>query len=184
MALSMGLLGAASPPPPPLSDTYDLLETQILSGAAASVTFSSLETYASIYDHLQLRHDSDGYTTYGSFQMRINGDATASNYRYHHFYAGGGAPTGDSGAAPLINYQWVAGPSSQVIDLHDAFSPSKFKTSKSFNGNTIAGAGMVSVMTHLWKNTAAIDSITILNERQNLPSGSRFSLYGLGKVIS
>jgi len=180
MAWNLGLLGAASLVAAP--DTYDLLETQILPSAATSITFSSLGNYAANYQHLQLRHDSDGYTTYGNFVMRINGDATASNYRYHHFYGGGGTPGAGSGAEPLINYQWVAGPSSQVIDLYDAFSTSKFKTSKSFNGNTIAGTGIVGVMSHLWKNTAAIDSITILNERQNLPSGSRFSLYGLGGV--
>jgi hypothetical protein len=94
------------------------------------------------------------------------------------YSTGGGVGVGNA-AAPTINYQWSAGDNVSVIDILDCFNTGKFTTIKGISGNTLAGAGANFFGSVLWKNTAAITSITYSNTRQNHGAGSRFSLYGL-----
>ena len=67
-------------------DAFDLLETQTLGTAAASVTFSSLSTYAADYQHLQIRmvaKSADGVSSnLRDLRIQVNAD-TAANYAAH-----------------------------------------------------------------------------------------------------
>ena len=89
MLIPFGILSAAGAGGGAVGD-YELIETTILGSAASSVTFSSLDTYASTYKHLQIRAvvraSAAGDRVNGSWRM--NGD-TGSNYAAHHLLGTG-----------------------------------------------------------------------------------------------
>jgi hypothetical protein len=168
-----------------VAGTFELLETQVLTSAAASVTFSSLSTYSAEYQHLQIRmvcRSARGSEDY--LQMRFNGD-TGSNYS-NHYLEGNGSSVGSSGSANQTQmYQGVSASSnlaanifaSFVIDILDPFETTKFTTSRTLGGFATRSIGLNSGN---WRNTDALTSITLRHQvGDNLVTGSRFSLYGI-----
>lgn len=159
--------------------SFDLLETQVLTSPATSITFSSLSSYASTYEHLQIRY-TGVMTTYGGFYMYLNGDGNSNgNYYNHSIYSTGSGVGAGAQADAQISYQWNGGVNATIVDILDAFNTNKFTTSRIMSGNTITGAGTNFFSSQLWKNTASLTSIQIFNVRENLPTGARFSLYGI-----
>ena len=193
MPLIMGILAqaAAAPGPTPGAGSYDLLETEILTGTQASVTFSSLNsTYGADYQHLQLRitaRDTSAGTGGSKATLRFNGD-TGSNYRERHYLYGDGSSvySGDLGNDTyIIPYDNAAtGDTADVygaavIDILDPFSSNKYTTTRSLRGFAASSGSFIGLNSGLWLNTAAITSITLGSRTSSLISGSRFSLYGL-----
>ncbi len=158
--------------------SFDLLETQVLGSSTASVTFSSLSSYASTYQHLQIRY-TGVFTTYGEFYMTFNGDTSDGNYYNHTIYSTGSGIGVSADANRSYSYQWNGGMNVTIIDILDPFKTNKYKASKAISGNTLVDSGTNMYKSHLWKNTAAITSITLQHIRENLPAGARFSLYGM-----
>jgi hypothetical protein len=75
--LLLGVLAAqAEAAAPAAAGSYDLLETEILTGTQASVTFSSLNsTYGADYQHLQLRivtRDNRGISGTNNIRLQVN----------------------------------------------------------------------------------------------------------------
>lgn len=168
--------------------SFDLLETQVLASSAASVTFSSLSTYAADYQHLQIRMVSrmSFSNAERSLVMRLNGD-TASSYNNHGLFGNGSSvgsfyfadtyiSIGSFAAANAAADAFGAG----VIDVLDAFNSSKNTTVRSLAGTPTTP--QISLRSGLWRNTAALTSITLLDPTSNLVTGSRFSIYGLRKA--
>lgn len=163
--------------------SFDLLETQILSSNTSSVTFSSLSTYASTYQHLQIRavaKTDRGGADNDNVIIRFNGDS-GSNYSCHFLRgAGGSASSGALSNETKIIARAVGGNDGNfgavVIDILDAFETTKYKTTRSLGGysNAILELGSGS-----WRNTAALTSILLDQDvGSNFLVGSRFSLYG------
>ena len=172
--------------------SFDLLETQVLGSSAASVTFSSLSTYASTYKHLQIRYVAKSDRSSGdgndAMIMTLNGDSGA-NYNSHILIGDGAVNSGFETYQNAMEYTYIAGTGGNitgafgtgVMDLLDAFSTSKFKTRRAFWGNSLGGSyKAVGLSSAMWRNTAAISSITF-DQRygSNFVTGSRFSLYGI-----
>lgn len=166
--------------------SYDLLETQVLGSSAASVTFSSLSTYASTYKHLQLRLVTR--SSWGSAQaglvMQLNAD-TAANYSYHGLGGNGSSVSSFAGASQSFMYQGVSTGNSAtanafagvVIDILDAYETTKYKQVRALFGNATTEVGMHSGS---WRNTNALTSILLKTDvTSNFLTGSRFSLYGI-----
>jgi hypothetical protein len=170
--------------------SYDLLATEILTGTAASVTFSSLGDYATDYQHLQLRtvvRDTGAFDS-ASVEVQLNSD-TGSNYAYHFLrvnagsvtssnainqtfiqtalFSGNNAPTGTFGAG--------------VIDILDPFETTKFTTLRTLFGYTGTDP-RVGLQSGLWRNTNALTSILLRTNGTSFAIGSRFSLYGIKAV--
>jgi hypothetical protein len=164
--------------------SFDLLETQVLGTAVGSVTFSSLGTYASTYQHLQVRlvaKDNRGAAS-SRIYVRLNGSTT--NYIFHTLGANGSSAysvTGFTGDRWVFDY--ATGSSGNfgagVIDLLDAFETTKNKTVRGLGGQLTAPYSVVSLDSGAWFDTAATSSITIGGDFGDLLSGSRFSLYGI-----
>jgi hypothetical protein len=194
MAWNLGLLGAASFVAP--TGNYDLLQTEILTGSQASVTFSSLGDYATDYQHLQLRISARGNrATFAQDTLRIylNGDTTLSNYNVHDLTGGGSAVS--SGYSANQNF-FIRVDGSQsatnafgaaIVDFLDPFeSGVKNKTVRALSGHSSPDAGGASgkhimLSSLLWRNTNALTSIRIDSLDSVLVANSRFSLYGLRK---
>ncbi len=169
--------------------SFDLLETQLITSTTASLTFSSLSSYASTYQHLQIRYsgrtDRSGIGTTADLRMRFNGD-TGSNYNAHVLGGNGSVVESSYYSSSTIDYigiWWIEGSTSPansygagVIDILDAFETTKNKTIRNIAGNS----GRVAMTSGAWTNTQAISSIYLApNTSGSFVSGSRFSLYGL-----
>jgi hypothetical protein len=191
--LLLGVLAAQAEGAGPAVDSdYDLLETEILTGSEASVTFDSLNsTYGAAYQHLQIRIVVRSAVSESASQIALylNGDTSSANYAFHQLY-GDGSTAGSEGygsgtlgqITPIVRTFGATGTADAfgagVVDILDSFETSKYTTVRSLHG--AAGVNAVGLTSGLWMNTNAVDSITILKQGGgDLATASRFSLYGL-----
>lgn len=198
MPLIMGILAqsAAAPGPTPGVAAYDLLETEILTGSQASVTFSSLNsTYGADYQHLQVRmtnRQDRAVTGFDRIAIQLNAD-TGNNYAGHYLYGNGSSVLSTSwqpsksyglGGISIFNGDTSGAFGANVIDILDPFNTSKYTTWRTLGGAEAAGQKWIGLHSSLWMNTAAVDSINIFGESSTYDclTGSRFSLYGLKKA--
>jgi hypothetical protein len=162
--------------------SFDLLETQVLGSTTASVTFSSLSTYATTYQHLQLRivGKTDRAATNDNVLMRFNGDS-GSNYSFHHLRGSSSSVTSGSNINETkIVARALGGNTGNfgavMIDILDAFETTKNKSTRHFGGYS---TDIVELGSGSWRNTAALTSILLDQDvGSNFLTGSRFSLYG------
>jgi hypothetical protein len=169
---------------------FELLQSEILT-TDTTVVFSNINsTYGSTYKHLQLRMSvrSDRANTGDILTLTVNNDSTAGNYAYHGL--SGGTLFGNTTSSWAENQnryavtyvQASSDPANAfsgiVMDILDPFITTKFTSFRSFFDG--AYDRQVVLQSMLWKNTAAIDSISLApGIGTNWKQGSRFSLYGL-----
>lgn len=154
--------------------TYDLISEQVLSSAAASVTFSSIP---GTYKDLVL--EIVGNTTGSSNLMyRVNGDS-ATNYSETRLSGNGTAATSSRGSntsdAMFGNGFIAATPAICVVNFMNYASTTTYKTSISRNSQS---ANQVSLHVNTWRSTAAITSI-VLYCTYTWSAGCTFRLYGI-----
>jgi hypothetical protein len=179
MLIPLGFLAASGVS----AGSFDLLETQTLTGSQSSVTFSSLSTYASTYQHLQLRIVTRMGGTGGakSNLLRFNGVSTSSYYS--HFLLGNGSSVSSFSGSGTNIFLGIGGNlattnrfGAAVVDILDPFETTKNKVTRSLGGEA---ASELTLISGLWNSTAAVSSITLLPETADYQIGSRFSLYGI-----
>jgi hypothetical protein len=182
----LGILSAAGAGGADLG-SYELIETQILASATPSITFSSLGTYSSTYKHLQVRitNRQTGAGNIVSIGMRFNGD-TGANYSFHRLQGTGSAVQSDAFSTQTSGFISGSPAASEaanafgayVVDILDAFSTTKYKTSRNLSG-VMATNGQIHLNSNLWQSTSSITSITFTAQNTDHAIGSRFSLYGI-----
>ena len=170
-----------------MANTYTLISSNVLSSSAASVTFSSIPTtFTDLVLRISARKDGGGNT----FKVQFNSD-TATNYSNTTL-------TGDSSAASSTRntsqvYVRAHGANESTFTANtfgssEIYIPSYRLSQNKPIGNfgvqesNSATAGVVSMNANsgLWRNTAAITSITINDPASgNFVSGSSFYLYGI-----
>lgn len=167
---------------------YDSIATANGTGSSGTITFSSIP---STYTHLQLRMINKGGAS-GSFpagmQLIFNSDTTSSNY-YNHNLRGDGSSVAASAGSNNSSYVWAGGGSTGtniyavgILDILDYKDTNKYKTGRSLLGADYNGSGMVILGSILWKNTAAINSITCISDPTytgNWTTATQFALYGI-----
>lgn len=178
MLLPLGILASASGG----AADYELISTSLVTGSSvASVTFSSLNTAAAAYKHLQLRIVASPVTAGVTMWTQFNGD-TASNYNYHFVVGqGGSAYVGSGGNSSGTLIGGIAGWNntsfmSSIFDILEFSNTTKNKTTRALSGQA---TGEVELCSGLWRSTSAITSATIYFGGTNIAVGSRLSLYGL-----
>lgn len=172
------------------TNSYDLLETTIVSGSPSSVTFSNLNNYAD-YKHLQIRYVAKFNSSSSArwMSMRFNSDS-GSNYGWHYLQGEG---VGNVSGSAWNNYSYVVvgEPSGNntsevftpgIVDVLDFSSTTKNKTMRSFWGladNSIS-YWRVGVYSGHWRSTSAITSIQLQADNGSaFINGSRISIYGV-----
>jgi hypothetical protein len=154
---------------------FELIESVFVASTTASVTFNNLNQYATDYKHFQIRM----VTTQTPF-IRFNSDS-GSNYSYHRLI--GAPPSVESGHGInqnriVMDYVGAGGNlGSAVMDILDPFITTKNTTTRYIGGRT--AASRVAMESGLWRNTAAIVSISVIANDTSFPAGNRFSLYGI-----
>lgn len=113
--------------------------------------------------------------------VRLNGDATAANYRSHRLMGESGSVTssalnGTTNGMQLFGLTGSSSvPGSGVIDILDAFSTNKNKTLRSLT----RGPNTIALTSGLYISTNILTTVRIINDGGNFAQHSRFSLYGV-----
>lgn len=174
-----------------MANTFDLIAKQILTSNSASVTFSNIpQTYNDLLVRITGRLNN---AESPPFTIRFNGD-TATNYS-QTFFRSGYNGTIDSGRMTNSNFgAGITYAPGEINGQANTFSSNEFYI-PSYTSSTNKQIGVIgasekndnssgeivnAVSAGLWRNSAAITSITFLNTNPyDWVSGSSFYLYGI-----
>ena len=164
-----------------MASTYSQIATQTLGSAASSVTFSSIpQTYTNLV--LISVCSTSRVSSNASVDIQFNSD-TSTNYSNTFMY-GDGTTTTSSRASNATSI-WIGqtignsstNPEIQITNINNYNNTTTYKTVLS-RGNHPSQLVLASV--GLWRNTAAITSIKLINEGgNNFIAGNTFTLYGI-----
>ena len=158
--------------------TYDKLATTTLGSNTAQITFSSIDqTYTDLVLIINYKLNAAN----GNVLVRCNGD-TGNNYNYNTMY-NNGASVG-SGWGNAFSGLLVGGVVSNSVDesvitlqLQSYANTATYKTGSARGNDAVSSVDRTGCM---WKSTAAINSLTILNNASNqFLTNSMFTLYGI-----
>jgi len=156
--------------------TYEPIATYTVPSAQASYTFTSIP---STYTDLILVADmsTGGSANYPS--VRLNGD-TASNYSRTYINGDGSSA---SSSRNTESYMTVFGnqiTASRVNFIMHFMNYSNTTTNKTALSRKNDASGVMGATVHLWRSTAAINSILIGSQTSDTFSiGTTFTLYGI-----
>jgi len=159
-----------------MPSTYEPIATTTLGSTTASVTFSSI---AGTYTDLVIVCGSLKYVTGDDDAfVRFNGD-TGSNYSWTQLNGNGATASSNRGSSTTgirsINGMSTSNVGTTIINVQNYNNSTTYKTTLSRHSTDFAGA-----FVGLWRNTAAITSVTIVNlGAGGFASGSTFTLYGI-----
>lgn len=154
--------------------TYEPIATTTLSSAAATVTFSSISgSYTDLVlittgtqdtdDTCGIRFNADSGANYSATRMSGNGTAVSSS-RW----------TDITSAYFAVRYTTQ---NNAILQIQNYSNNNTYKTFLSRANNA---GNLVNAWVGLWRNTAAITSITLTGfGSSNFASGSTFTLYGI-----
>jgi hypothetical protein len=161
----------------PLPSTMTPIATQTLNSAAGTVTFSSIPQ---IYTDLVLV-SIFGPTAGDDLYLQFNGDAGAN---YSTTWLGGNGTTATSGRKTGDNGIQPRTPANQPSTVTTIYNTSIMNYSNSTTYKTALGrynyaSGFTEADVGLWRNTAAITSLTFKCIASTFVAGSTFTLYGI-----
>jgi hypothetical protein len=150
------------------------LATVSLTSTQTSIAFDSIPQN---YTHLQVRGLHKQSTSGAWAIIQLNSDTTASNYTYHRLSGDGSTAFAEANAS--INRTFTSYPhwGSVVIDVLDYANTSKNTTVRTLSGWDGNGSGEINFVSNLWKNTAAVTTLTIT--LSSFVQYSHFALYGI-----
>lgn len=165
---------------------YESIATVSVGAAGSStITFSSIPQ---TYTHLQLRFIwKDGTAGGNQPYLRMNNDS-GTGYTRHVLYTDGATiSTGGSGTGGYTGitlgyiYQNATNVFPGVVaDILDYTNTNKYKVVRYTAGNDRNGIGDITFGSSMWKNTAAITTLTIVNTGSwDFSQYSHFALYGI-----
>lgn len=166
---------------------YTRIAESVLSGTAASVTFSSIPaTYRTLLLHITAR--GDNATTFISTRLRFNSDATAVYDSQQVLGNGASALAGETINGTSIEIGEMAAASATagacgiMVITVPVYTGTTFWKTLISNHSLSTGTGSGTLHTKQWagrwRSTAAINAITVLPNAGNYIAGSTFTLYG------
>jgi hypothetical protein len=171
-----------------VNSSYESIATVTVgSGGQATVEFTSIPA---TYKHLQIRAivrsstaGNDAWVNYA-----LNGDTTASNYGNHYLFGTGtsaiaGYNSGSDGNLVGRAMGSASGADNvfapNILDILDYANTNKYKVVRNLIGQDNNGSrNLIGLMSNLWSNTAAINSITFTTAN-NFTQYTSFALYGI-----
>jgi hypothetical protein len=167
-----------------MATTYEPISTTTLGSAASGVTFSSI---ASTYTDLVVV--VTGYNTTSASDspiLRLNGD-TATNYSETSLSGNGTSATSNRlTSSTYINTLRVGGfsntstqPGMILINVNNYSNSTTYKTALVRAGIASATYPSTEAITGLWRNTAAITSLSVTFASSLFAIGSTFTLHGI-----
>ena len=172
-----------------MASTYTLISSQVLASSASTVTFSSIPaTYTDLVLRVSARDNDTG--AFQQLRITFNGD-TATNYSYTNLYGTGSSAFSIGPATANFNYINFQSSDSNGATANSFGSSELYIPSYTVSQNkpvsmfsvseTNATATNMGATAGLWRNTAAITSLTMVPAftSGNFLTGSSFYLYGI-----
>jgi hypothetical protein len=162
--------------------TYKPLQSVALTSATTSITFSGIDQN---YTDLVLVANTTVATASGNLVMTFNGDATSGLYSKTQIEGTGSVVTSNrTTGANNIGLDSNMGsdttnPSIHIINLTNYSNTSGFKTILHRQSSFWSANPGTALRVGLWRNTNAINSITLTSTSINFNAGSTFDLYGI-----
>lgn len=160
-------------------NTYVALATQTLGSATSTVTFSSISgSYTDLVLILNLKAAS-GSTAYPRIQF--NSD-TGTNYSLTYLTGNGTSATSGRTANSVGYITGLTVESSTDFNFNGIYSIQNYSnttTYKTVIGRCNNASDNTEATVTLWRNTAAISTIDLVNVNANFAAGSTFTLYGI-----
>lgn len=164
------------------TNTYVALDKITTTGSVASVTFNSIsQSYTDLVLVANVQQVTDGE----DFAVQVNGDTNANYSRTYLCGDGSTAHAGRSSTASNIILDHHATPptttnySVNILNFQNYSNSTTYKPVFSRSNSLSTYGGTVAVI-GLWRNTAAITSLTLFcTNSSNIKTGSTFSLYGI-----
>jgi hypothetical protein len=157
--------------------TYDLIASQTLASAAASITFSSI---AATYTDLRLVLVTKTSSA-SSVSLRFNSD-TASNYSSTYLLGNGSAASSGkytNNTTVELADNTGTGWCMQTADIF-SYAGSTYKTVLASNNDDENGSGTVDRSVSLWRSTSAINTVFIGTlSAVTMAVGTVATLYGI-----
>lgn len=166
-----------------VSGNFVSLATAYVSSPQFGISFTDI---SQSFTHLQLRFRLSTNAEY-SGRIYFNDDETHANYNYS-WLQGNGTNVNFfiQNLFSYVNYDNTSGSfySVGIIDIYDYKNVNKRKTVSSTMGwSNSSGQNTQNIVGALWKNTNAINKITIKpDSAQNFKVGSTIALYGIKTV--
>jgi hypothetical protein len=161
--------------------SYESIQTVTVGGGgSATVSFTSIPA---TYKHLQIRASAKAVNNDQGYFMQFNSD-TGTNYNTHLLYGNGASVTalsnntwGGMDLSPTSSSNFSA----MVVDILDYTDTNKNTTIRTLSGVDNNGSGYAFFASGLWRNTAAVTSLTIreILGGGNITEFSSFALYGI-----
>jgi hypothetical protein len=160
------------------TNTYVALRKETVASATDTITFDL--TGITGYNDLVIAGDYKTATANLDVRMRFNSD-TSTNYSSYYIAGNTGVSLGQSNTSTYIGGYWTIGTStnSNASIIHIS-NYNKTTTFKSVLHRVSSAEKEVVATTGLWRNTAAITSVTVYSNG-NFAVGSTFSLYGISE---
>lgn len=156
-----------------MTATYDCIATTTLTTTTTNITFSSIPA---TFTDLVLVFNGFNTGTLDGITLRCNGD-TGSNYSVTALDGNGTTASSERFANTTNAYLGNINATMNTI-LININNYSNTTTNKTIlNRMSTTGGSYVRASVHLWRNTAAINSLTLGSV--NLASGTMATLYGI-----
>lgn len=162
-------------------NTYTQIASTTLGSSAASVTFSSIpSTYT---DLVIVSFAANTAVNANGMGIRFNSD-TATNYSKTYLYGDGTSAVSGRGTSqtnisisnlPISSSGAFA---TTVTNIQNYSNATTYKTVLSRGGGANTG-NLVIAYVGLWRSTAAISTIDLINDSGSFITGSTFNLYGI-----
>ena len=160
-----------------MASTYTPIATYTVSSAQSSYTFSSI---AGTYTDIILVFNGTCATGTTSMNITVNSD-TGSNYSMTRLYGNGTTAYSErqSNVASMIVGIVGTTQSMNIVQFQNYSNTTTYKTVLSRQSVPSDPDIAVAAGVGLWRNTAAITSMTITAPPRNFQTGSTFTLYGI-----
>ena len=157
--------------------TYEPIATNTLGTATSSVTFSSIS--GSYTDLVLILNAKNATGTDKAVALRFNGD-TGSNYSMIRMSGNGTTADSDRSSNDTSMFLGLSNSTVYNSDIYQIMNYSNTTTYKTALGRGNLSDSRLRVSAGLWRNTAAITSVTVVNgSSENFIVGSTFTLYGI-----
>jgi len=174
--------------------TYTLISSNVLTSSQASVVFSSIPaTYTDLILRFSARAATD--TSPSSMGIKLNADTGNNSATYLRVIAGPSVESLRRSGTDSGNYLFdrftdtASDETSNTFSNAEVYIPSyTVSQNKPVSLFTVNEANVATTLyspnigAGLFRNTAAISSITIMNLSGNMASGSSFYLYGISNA--
>ena len=161
-----------------------------LSSTQPSVTFSNIpQNYSGLYVECSSRKNTNSGV---ALNIRFNSDSTAGNYKYHTIQGsalssmnGYGGDAGFCGMVALSGLnQYVYGNSQIFIPNYAKADRFKSLIAYGYIVDSTLSCKFSNQIHTVWRNTTAVNSVTLLPASDSFAAGSWFSLYAWDNSVT